>query len=156
MSFDLLSGRPDEPEGPDSPFPDFEPPPVIFTPLPPPVIPTPYAPGETPPPLDPDEGFEVFTAPPTQVQRQPLLPGASTPAPTTLKSSKRCAVCVKAFCLERHKCPGRSKKKLCPCKHPRMASGDRARISEETILGYWAQRLPSSGSFPHCKCTHHY
>ncbi|KAJ7017758.1 hypothetical protein C8F04DRAFT_1331856 [Mycena alexandri] len=142
MSFDLMAGRPDEGEQLDSHFPEFEPRPVI------PVIATAFSSDEIPPPFDPDEEFDVaLHVQPTptlhQIQRQVLLPGASVPEPTASKSAKRCAVCVKAFCLERHKCPGRSKKKL--CKHPRMASGDRARISEDVILGYWAQRLPSSG-----------
>jgi hypothetical protein len=156
MSFDLMTGRPDVGEQLEAQFPEFEPHPVV---------PAPFNPHEIPPPFDPDDEFDVpapgqSTAPALhKIQRQMLLPGASVPEPTTSKSAKRCAVCVEAFCLERHKCPGRSKKKLCLCKHPRMASGDRARITEEVILAYWAQRAQSSGSsysFAHCKCSQHY
>ncbi|KAJ7036591.1 hypothetical protein C8F04DRAFT_1181276 [Mycena alexandri] len=105
MSFDLMAGRPDEGEQLDSHFPEFEPRPVI------PVIATAFSSDEIPPPFDPDEEFDVaLHVQPTptlhQIQRQVLLPGASVPEPTASKSAKRCAVCVKAFCLERHKCPG--------------------------------------------------
>jgi hypothetical protein len=128
MSFDSMAGRPAEDQ--DTEFTDLEPAEssvhidhdmldVTGTPLP------------IPPAIQPLQ---------RAVQRQQLFPGAPAPEPTTSRASKRCAPCVKSMCLRRLECNGRGGKNLCTCDHPPMAKGERARISEATIIAYWAQR----------------
>ncbi|KAK6992402.1 hypothetical protein R3P38DRAFT_3289935 [Favolaschia claudopus] len=63
---------------------------------------------------------------PQQAQRQTLLPGASTPAPTKTRSPKRCAVGGKNLCT----CTG----------HPLlMSKGERARYTDEELEKWWAE-----------------
>ncbi|KAF8164387.1 hypothetical protein K438DRAFT_268271 [Mycena galopus ATCC 62051] len=76
-----------------------------------------------------------------QIERQMQLPGAPAPVPQVFRKEKRCAPCVKNYCRRRHECNGRGGKDLCNCvpSHPKMAKGERARISEEVIEAYLAQ-----------------
>lgn len=48
----------------------------------------------------------------------------------------RCAVCVKQYCTERFRCPGKGSRKLCSCSHPPLAQGEKVRITEDAIKAY--------------------
>lgn len=75
--------------------------------------------------------------PPTQQSmHQALLPGAAIPGlPASSSKLDRCALCTKNWrtCNKRFDCPGKGNRKSCRCNHPSLASGEKVRISEETI-----------------------
>ncbi len=94
----------------------------------------------------------VISAVPRMVH-QTILPGASFPASGSKKKGDRCALCVSDYCLKRHECPGKGKRSLCMCGHPTLTT-NKARISEEKILTYWAEQPHLVGrSF--CRSQHH-
>ncbi|KAF9033466.1 kinase-like protein [Hymenopellis radicata] len=55
----------------------------------------------------------------------------------------RCAVCTKAFCERRWICVGKGNRSKCTCDHPRLAVGERVRVSEAKILQYLAAKAKS-------------
>ncbi|KAJ7141481.1 hypothetical protein C8R44DRAFT_727065 [Mycena epipterygia] len=68
------------------------------------------------------------SAPPVQSAKyQLLLPGASPPTAEaeSSKSGDRCAVYVKAYCVKRHKCPGKGVRKSCRCGHPALRPNEK-------------------------------